>query len=731
MRLACRTVEKAKLTARGPWSRRERAAHARAGASQALDVLGPDSFAEVRCAKTPGRVVWCNFDLARELGFDVPPSNCMTPEFHEQLLVAFSYRAVKPGEDTRGVKTILLYADMYGGDGVRPALGAARAGFLPYGNLYIKGIGFTPLFRNDPNDFVHSHGGVHMDDCLSEAVFGEVNENLFTLGSTRAVAVIDQDRHVTFPSGERKPIALIIRTGAQLRPAHLLVPRACHKSLLEKFVRMTKATGQLITHRDAVTGADLPDLRATMLRVIDDHARTAAEQFRWRMIHGALSSSNMELSGAMLDLPTQSAQPRTAPVRALDFPDSVYGREHIERASRLAPVYRKLVRSIPQPDRQRLRAKRIDFCGEMCKAYDRHLQVKLLCAVGLKTELAVRLQAEQSDLARRFMELILKMAALRNPGGASVARSLVESVSGLDVFNLLASFPREYFAAPRADHLDHIRAALKPIIKGNRYQVAYKRSIVETLIKEFAALYGELMRVCESHAKEYYGDLASMRSSIKARAAFENQPLDALYSKRLFEELNESVATYKATGDARVLQEAVDRRIRVSLRSVEGLLSQGERRSITGGGIETEIRTIDGVSYSVRCWNDRAQTRRLHVRVSVRRDRGAYLTSLQNLPRLTRQQIAALRYRFTTDGWLSHGEVCARLAHDERRAPVIDFQDIRTFPPVGQLEGAFYLRGPKASRLTDDVPRLGGYRFAIPDRDELIKMVASPLGQLR
>jgi hypothetical protein len=655
----------------------------------------------------------------------------MTPEFHEEMLDAFSYRAVKPGEDTAGAKAVRLYADKYGGDGVRPALGAARAGFLPYGNLYVKGIGFTPLFRNDPRDFVHSHGGVHMDDCLSEAVFGEVNQNLFTLGSTRAVAVIDQGRHITFPSGERKPVALIVRTGAQLRPAHLLVPRPSRDSLLEKFVRMTRATGQLVTRHDAATGEDIPDLRATMRRVITDHARTAAEQFRWRMLHGALSSSNMELSGAMLDLPTQSAQPRTAPVRALDFPDSVFGREHIERAARLAPVYRKLVRSIPRPDRQRLNARRIDFCGEMSKAYGPHLQVKLLCAAGLKTETAERLRAEQTELAHRFAESILKMAALKNQGGASVARSLVESVSGLDVFNLLARFPREYFAAPRADHTDFIRAALKPIIKGNRYQVAHKRAVAEELIKEFGALYGELMRACEDYAEQYYGGLANMRSSIEARAEFENQPLDALYSKRLFEELNESVVAYEAADDARVLQEAVDRRIRVSLRSVEGLLSQGGARRIAGGRIETERRTIDGVSYSVLSWNDRAQTRRLHVRVPARRDRGAYLTALHNLPRLTRRQIAALRYRFTTDGWLSHDEVRARLAQDERGEPVIDFEDIRAFPSVGRLEGAFYLRGPGGDCPADDAPRLGGYSFAIPDRDELIKIVASPLGQLR
>ena len=153
------------------------------------------------------------------------------------------------------------------------------------------------------------------DDCLREAIFGEVSEHLFARGSTRVVAVIDEGKYVIAPSGQRIAVALVVRTGAQLRPAHLLTGRVrLHTSRLEKFVNITRATGQLVTRLDEETGNRLPDIKATMRRIIDDHARTAAEGFRWRMIHGALSSSNMEVSGAMLDLPTQSAQPRTAPI---------------------------------------------------------------------------------------------------------------------------------------------------------------------------------------------------------------------------------------------------------------------------------------------------------------------------------------------------------------------------------------------------------------------------------
>ena len=50
--------------------------------------------------------------------------------------------------------------------------------------------------------------------------------------------------------------------------------------------------------------------------------------------------------------------------------------------------------------------KPINLTGEMDKAYQRHLQVMLLAATGLKTEVAERIQANDADLARRFAEVV-------------------------------------------------------------------------------------------------------------------------------------------------------------------------------------------------------------------------------------------------------------------------------------------------------------------------------------
>ncbi len=694
-------------------------------ASQALDVLGPGSFAEFAAVRTPGRVLWCNFELARLLGFKVPRSNRLTSKFQEQLLAALSFRALTPAEDTGHLKTTVMYADRYGGDGLGPALGAGRAGFLPYGNLYVKGLGFTPLFRhNDPTDFVHSHGGVHLEDCMSEAIFGEVNENLFTRGSIRILAIIDQDKHVTDPTGQVRHFALAVRAGAQLRPGHLLGKAGRpSRPLLDKFVSIARATNQLVTRQDESSGAEIPDVASTMLRIIDDHALTGADGFRWRMIHGALSSSNMEMSGAMLDLPTQSAQPRTAPSWALDYANSIFGTEHMERAFQLFPVYRQLLRRTSPAMREHFNAKWINIPAEMEKAYRRRLQLKLLGAAGLKTALVRRIQFEHSGLACRFTDLVLKFSVLKNPGNVCLSKGEVKDVSVVDIFHLLGKFPAVYFSNPHADHSTAILRFLKPIHRGNRFHVAKRRAAVRLLAREFAGLYQELMNVCAQYAREYYGDLKSMYASIIARADFENRPLDALYCRQLYEELRQAIAAYKSTGNAEIIRRAIDRRISDSLRSVDGLLAQGTARRLSGG-VELEMRAIDGVNYSVKAWNDERQTRRLHVSVPVRREDDGYSNAVPGLLKVSTRQIQSLRYRFSVDGWKTSGEVRGWLTDDGRDGLVIDFEDIHSFPLVGRLEGYFHFSDVETSRARTRKRMLRGYAFAIPDRQELISLVA-------
>src|SRR5690242_11218927 len=249
------------------------------GASPVLRVLGQNCFVEFTAVNVPGKVVWCNFDLAREAGFDVPPSNRLTASLHDQLIEALSFRVLRPNEEAGPRRTITMYADKYWG--VWPFLGGARAGFLPYGNFYLKGIGLTPAFKPSPDDeFVHSHGGLTLDEAMLEAIVGEVNTNIFTHGSARMLAIIDLGEQIVFPDGSTYPAVLGVRAGRQLRPAHLLAhPIQRNGLLLERFVRMAGATGQLIVRRHPTYGTETPDIKRTLLRIIDDHAHTASQQF--------------------------------------------------------------------------------------------------------------------------------------------------------------------------------------------------------------------------------------------------------------------------------------------------------------------------------------------------------------------------------------------------------------------------------------------------------------------
>jgi hypothetical protein len=689
--------------------------------SQVLKVLGPDSFSEFAAVNTTGKVLWCNFELARQLGFAVPRSNTLTGELVAQIQ-KLSLQSLPLNEPIAGRDTVTMYADRYGGDGLGPALGAGRAGFLRYGNLYIKGIGFTPLFRhNDDDDFAHSHGGVHLDDCLVEAVFGEVNENLFSRGSSRILAIIDQGKFVIPPRGKRIAIGIAVRTGAQLRPAHLLIRLQNKHSQLSKFIDITRASGQLL-YRDSSTGVEVPDIRATMLRIIDDHAATTAEGFRWRMIHGALSASNMEISGAMLDLPTQSTQPRTAPVWLLKYADSIFGSEHVARATHLAPLYRKLIRNVPETDWPRFNIAPINFKVEMDEAYGKHLQLQLLSSAGLKKELAQRIQDNHAQIASDFTELLMEMTALKNRGALGVSRATVEQVAILDVFNLLACVPAAFFADPLGALESAILQHLKPIFRGNKFHIAKKQIIVDALVERFARVYRALLTLCHVYANEFYGSARNMEASIAARAAFENQPITGLYSHKLFSELRLAIKNYKSTGDAEVIPKALDERITASLRSVDALLTQGDARCLRDGRVELEMRTAAGVNFSVRAWNDEGQTRILHLGVQVEQEGPRYLTSLPGLSRLTSRQLASMRFSFTTDSGKTFRTIKGRLVEDEAGCLIMSFEIPFSVYFVGRLDGKFWLNS-RAKVDTKEHHEIQGYVFAIPDRQELVSMV--------
>jgi hypothetical protein len=539
-----------------------------------FEALGPKRLTEFVAVKTSGKLIWFNFELARSLGLELPAENSIDPKLESQIIDMLSVRALRSGEELGDRQPVLLYADKYGGDDLGRCMGAGRAGFLPYGNLYLKGIGHTPLFRHDdPNDFVHSHGGVSLLDGMLETAFGEVNAHLFTKGSARVLALIDNDEDIIYPDGRKEPRTIVVRAGAQLRPAHLFAKGVKGGySKLEVFTRITRLSRQLRMRTAAESDEPVPDLKLTMLQVIDDHALTAAEQFRWRILHGAMSMSNMELSGAMLDSTTESAQPRTAPIKVLTLHPGAYlefGQEHLERARHLKIMFRSLVKTLSHEQRELLNAGSIDFTAEMTRLYEKHLQIQILRAAGLKEWAARRVRADQPDTVECFRQLLLEMATLRNRGSINANEPPLAHISVLDIFNLLGAYPRIYFGGRARGDDAKIFQLLKPELRGNHFHRAKQRTRVQKMIGEFARLYSELMVAAQSVAADHYGSVESMRESITSRAAYENRPLSALYRGNLLRELTITIERYKSSGRRKIISTTLAGIISASHRNLD------------------------------------------------------------------------------------------------------------------------------------------------------------------
>ncbi|MBI4822281.1 MAG: hypothetical protein HY791_38835 [Deltaproteobacteria bacterium] len=694
--------------------------------SRIFDVLGRERFVEVTALEVPGKVVWFNPTVAKLLGFDVPTNGALTPELEKALLEKLSFRVQRPGESLEGKKTIKMFADKYGGDGLGGSEGAGRAAFLPTLNASIKGVGRTPLASKDIDDTQHSHGGAPMREGFLEAIWGEVGTNLFTRGSTRILAVIDNGDYTEWPDGGRERRALIVRVGDQIRPAHLIERFGAGPHSYPVFVRAAEDRGVLVKTKDPKTGAEVADINATMRVLIRDHARVAAEQVRWRVLHGTLSTSNMELDGTQLDLATISTQPRTAPIKVLASygKEDSFGAEYQQRAIQLINVYDAVLGSMPNAERAKRAPKRLDVRSEVKKAYREQLEIELLRAVGLKGPAAEQLAGSDKLLAARFAEVLLTLSQLKNPGNLiATERAELSDISVADVFGLLKGLPRLYSEAKETTpsepsqrvKLDEgkVLALMSPILRDPGSEGATKEKLT-LLSREVATLYPSIMKAAQRLVPGHYESVEAMERSVAARARFENTPIDLLFRSRLHSMLIGAISKYEASGDRGIFQDAVDQTIALSLRNVDGLLERGKPTALVDGGLETQQSVIDGISYSVRAWDSGKRLLRVSFAAEGDDAAGLVLASLPGQPRLFKDQLDSLRYRFTTDAWKTYAEIPARVVEESGKKSVV-FEIPALGSDIGQLEGVFHSAARGEMWLKDGSSNFRGYSFAVPD----------------
>jgi hypothetical protein len=374
---------------------------------------------------------------------------------------------------------------------------------------------------------------------------------------------------------------------------------------------------------------------------------------------------------------------------------------------------------------------KISFQEEMETRYQKHVDLQLAAATGLKPGLITELQAKNPAVVKQMSNVLQSMMKLLNNTNLNADKQVIHDASVIDVFGLLKKFPAAYFENPKADHKDLIRWLMEPRIQGNDHERWEKDQSVQKLVEEFDTAYRDLMGAAGELANAQYGSPALMRRAVINRAGFENQPIDLLFRARLEGVLDGVVEDYNR-GQPVDFRQSVDKVIAASVRSFDGLLAQGTRRKLPGGAIELEARQIDGVNYSVRALGPRLRRLQVSVPIEGSDEAGYVLDSLPGKPRLSREQLDSLRYRYTTDGWKTSNEIGVRLITDKQGKQSITFARKGDAQPgipvlaadVGQLEGIFHATAGDFY-LRDGASNFSGYTYAVPDVKDLETIATS------
>jgi hypothetical protein len=502
--------------------------------------LGARTLVPFPATAVPARVLWCNFELARQAGFAVPRQNHLSRRLERQLVEAFSLRALQPGEAAGSRRLVTLHADRYFGSGMGDHLGSARSGILLSRNVLLKGIGRTPLAREGQPR--HGDGELQLVHAIAEALYGELAARLFSTGAARVLAILDQGMTARV-DGRVRRAAVIARVGAPHRPAHLV--RRLDEDLTDLprlFTRLARHSGVL------VTAAGRPHFADTMRRILRLHARVAAEQIRWRVLHGALSTSNMGLFGEMIDIWLMTTQDRTAPIHAtrLRYRDLIFGREHLARAVNLHAMFLSVIETLTPRQRKDFGVEGLDCVKEFRKFYQQELAIQLLEAAGFDEPLARRLQGSHPKIVRRYVHVLTRLMALQNPGLLDARKVTARRIGVVDVFRLLSLLPG-WHLRPSAPH-DSVRRLARIQVSGSAGRRRRARALACRDLDRLTKIYAEIMAAARLAVADDSRTWRETCDAICSRAERAYIPLHTYRRARLVPRISRLVRRYAEAG---------------------------------------------------------------------------------------------------------------------------------------------------------------------------------------
>lgn len=361
--------------------------------------LDSTTYDEVSALKLKGaKVVWVNKTFFKSEGVDVESTQGFR-QISERLKNEFGYLIPTKNTpsslfDTQEKK---FYPDRYGGPGLNGNLGSGRA--ASFGDFQLKGLGPTSMVGPHA-DLDHASGGVGATQAIAEAIWSEILNRETPHRSNLVVALIDTGLTEPLANGISQPRYLVVRQDP-LRPAHFIAnanEMAQEKKQLDE--RRTDANIERLRElmaRYHANGSSAP-LNATFPVFTEKVAAQWAYLHANLIHHGAVSPSNIDLSGAMLDL--SSVSTLKGAMLAMGHDPKPFGDASVLDLYLLKPFYDAIVAH----PKSGLTLPYESLRAHFNKAYDRAYRVEILKLTGLRDAVAEKMIETESG--RRVFDRI-------------------------------------------------------------------------------------------------------------------------------------------------------------------------------------------------------------------------------------------------------------------------------------------------------------------------------------
>ena len=200
-----------------------------------------------------------------------------------------------------------LTAERYGGEGVGANGGGGRCGNTK--QYQLKGIGANCMV-GDHGDLTHRHGGLDAPLAIIETIYTNLFSKILPLGAVKIRGLILTGGEAFYHHPANRCWGVIMVRDHCIRPAHFM--RAAGFKPQPEFMSQLISDMPRIRNINKQLAAYFNDDNQ-FIKFIGNYLDCCAKQFGFaqaaRIMHGALTPSNITIDGKWLDLPLSSMLP--------------------------------------------------------------------------------------------------------------------------------------------------------------------------------------------------------------------------------------------------------------------------------------------------------------------------------------------------------------------------------------------------------------------------------------